>query len=45
MRERGFAQSRRAVEQNVVERLAALLGCRYKNAQVFDDARLTGKVV
>ena len=42
---RGFAQSRRAVKQRVVERLATELGCLDEDAQILHHLRLTAEVV
>ena len=43
--ESGFSQSRRTVEQGVVERLATKPCSGNENAEVLDDFLLTGKVV
>ena len=43
--QRGLTQSRRAVQQRVVEGLAAVLGSLDEDAQVVNDADLTGEVL
>ena len=42
--ERGLAEARRAAEQNMVERLAALLGCLDRDAEPLLDLELTGEI-
>jgi hypothetical protein len=44
MRQTGLAQSRRAIKQNVIQRLAALTRGLNQDAQVFFQAILAGKL-